>query len=66
MSVFDIRVGDKVTGKYIGETLVTGTVRDLRMRYYELIFYVDLDTPIEVRPGTFRDGVILSEKELLV
>ena len=65
MSVFNVRAGDKVTGKYVGKTLVTGTVSDFRMRNYEMIFYVDLDAPIVIY-GRTRQSVVLTEKELLI
>lgn len=65
MGVSNVRAGDKVTGKYVGKTLVTGTVRDFRMRNYEMIFYVDLDAPIVIY-GRARQSVVLTEKELLI
>lgn len=65
MGVSNVRAGDKVTGKYVGKTLVTGTVRDFRMRNYEMIFYVDLDAPIVIY-GRTRQSVVLTEKELLI
>lgn len=63
MSVFDIRRGDKISGKYVNGAEVSGTVRDFRMRGFEMIFYVDLDVPIMVY-GRERTSVVLSEKEL--
>ena len=65
MGVSNVRAGDKVTGKYVGKTLVTGTVSDFRMRNYEMIFYVDLDVPIVIY-GRTRQSVVLTEKELLI
>jgi hypothetical protein len=40
--------GVRVKGNYQG-TIVTGTVTSSRMRYQEMIHYVDLDTPFSLR-----------------
>lgn len=56
--------GMTITGKYIGEHLVKGTIRECRMRYNELIYYVDLIKPITVYSGV-RNSVILKTSEVL-
>lgn len=54
--------GHKVEGNYMGKA-VTGVVRESRIRYSEMIHYVDLDEKIEVF-GRIRDGVILKSSDV--
>lgn len=54
--------GQRIQGFYMNDKNrpVSGTIRDYRMRYQELIYYVDLEQSIEVF-GAIRNGVILEQ-----
>ncbi len=56
--------GMTITGNYLNEYLVKGTIREYRMRRDELIYYVDLFKPITVYSGV-RNSVILKQSEIL-
>ena len=56
--------GMTITGNYLNEYLVKGTIREYRMRYNELVYYVDLFKPITVYSGV-RNSVILKTSEVL-
>lgn len=57
-------IGKTIVGKYIGEIIVKGTIRECRNRYSETIYYVDLFKPVTVRLGE-RTSVILKTSEVL-
>lgn len=57
--------GHVVTGRYMGQYVVSGTVRESRVKLGgQLIHYVDLDLPVLVS-GRQRDSVILNDQDLI-